>query len=153
MSSLLSVVTMAPILMGLPATSGQHAVILLPPLTPRHSGGVVGLSTVLQQQPASQMPLQAYASYAMGPPQVGFPFQSWSSQHFVFLYVWVSNLVYAFCFQVPCWMLYSPVGLNHWVCTIATLWSLPMAGIYATWQCSLAHTRYAQSGSSLHCFE
>ena len=28
-----------------------------------------------------------------------------------------------------------------------------MAGICATWQWSLAHTRYAQSGCSLHCFD
>ena len=37
-SSLLATVTMAPSLMELPATSGQHDVVLLPPLTPRHSG-------------------------------------------------------------------------------------------------------------------
>ena len=73
-SSLLSVVTMAPSLMRLPATSGQHDVVLLL-LTPRHSGGVAGLATVLQQQPPSQIPLQAYANHAMGPPQVGFSFR------------------------------------------------------------------------------
>ena len=48
MSSHLSTVTMAPCLMGLPATSGQYDVVLLPPLTPRHSGSVVSLATVLQ---------------------------------------------------------------------------------------------------------
>ena len=58
-SSLFSIVTMATSLTGLPATSGQHDVVLLPPLTPRHSGSVVGLATVLEQQPPSQMPLQA----------------------------------------------------------------------------------------------
>ena len=58
--------------MGLPATSGQHDVVLPPPLMPRHSGGIVGLAIVPQQQPPSQMPLQAYASYVMGPSQVGF---------------------------------------------------------------------------------
>ena len=41
MSSLLSVVTMAPSLMELP-TSGQHDVVLPPPLTPRHSRGFIG---------------------------------------------------------------------------------------------------------------
>ena len=66
--SLLSIFTMVPSLMGLPATSSQHGVFLLPPLTPRHSGGVVGLATVLQQQPPSQLPLHAYANYAMGCP-------------------------------------------------------------------------------------
>ena len=66
---------MAPSLMGLPTTSGQYAVVLLLLLTPRHSGGVVGLATVPQQQPLSKMPLQAYANYAMDPPQVGFSFR------------------------------------------------------------------------------
>ena len=57
LSSLLTMVTIAPSLMGLPTTSGQHDVVLPPPLIPRHSRGVVGLATVLQQQPPSQMPL------------------------------------------------------------------------------------------------
>ena len=65
-------VTIAPSLIGLPATSGQHDEVLPPPLTPRHSGVVVGLATVPQQQTPSQVPLQAYANYAMDPPQVGF---------------------------------------------------------------------------------
>ena len=56
-SSLLSMVTMAHSLIGLPATSGQHDVVLLPLLTPRHSGGVVGLTIVPQEQPPSHMPL------------------------------------------------------------------------------------------------
>ena len=43
--------------------------------TCRDSGGVVGLTTVPQQQPPSQMHLQAYANYAMGPPQVDFSFR------------------------------------------------------------------------------
>ena len=57
--SLLTTVTIGPSLMGDPAMSGQHDMVLLPPLTLRDSGGVVGLTTVPQQQP--QMPLQAYA--------------------------------------------------------------------------------------------
>ena len=75
MSSLLSMITMPPSLMGLPVTSDQHDVVLLPPLTPRHSGVIVGLATVPQQQPLSHMPLLAYANYAMGPPQAGFYFR------------------------------------------------------------------------------
>ena len=106
MSSLLSVVTMAPSLMGLPATSHQHDVVLPLPLIPRHSGSIVGLATVLQQQPPSQMPLQAYANYAMGPLQVAFSFLP----PFVYFICLVSVLVYAFCFQVPCWMSYLPMG-------------------------------------------
>ena len=43
-------------------------------------------------------------------------------------------------------------GSTIGVCTIAALWSLHVAGICATLQCSLAHTRYAQSGCFLHCF-
>ena len=74
-SSDLSTITMAPSLMGLPVTSGQHDVVLPPPLTLRHSGGVVGLATVQQQQTSSQMPLQAYANYAMGPPELCFTFR------------------------------------------------------------------------------
>ena len=72
MSSLLSAITMAPSLMGLPVTSGHE--VLPPPLTLRNSGGIVGLATVLQLQPQSQIPVQAYANYAMGPLQVGFSF-------------------------------------------------------------------------------
>ena len=55
--SLLSMVTMAPSLKGLPVTSGQHDVVLPPLLTPRHSRHFVGLATVPQEQPPSQMPL------------------------------------------------------------------------------------------------
>ena len=43
----------------------------------------------------------------MGPLEVGFSF-SWASHQC--LYVLVSVIVYAFCFQVPCWMPYSPMG-------------------------------------------
>ena len=66
--SSLSLVTVAPSLMGLPTMLGQHDVVLLPPLTPRCSGGVLGHASVPQQQPPSLMPLQAYANYAMGSP-------------------------------------------------------------------------------------
>ena len=105
-SSLLTTITMDPCLMGLPAVSGQHDVVLPPLLIPRDSGGVVGLATVLQQQPQSQMPLQAYAKYAMGPPQiVSFRVEPCT----MFLYVLVSDLVYAFYFQVSCCMPCSPM--------------------------------------------
>ena len=43
MSSLLSTVTMAPYMMGLPVTSGQHDVVLPLPLTPRNSGVLLAL--------------------------------------------------------------------------------------------------------------
>ena len=61
--------------MGLPATSGQHDVILLPSLTPRHCGSVVDLASMPQQQLSFQIPLQAYTNYAMGPSQAGFSFR------------------------------------------------------------------------------
>ena len=99
-SSLLSAVTMAPSLMVLPATSAQHDV-LPPPLTLRNSGSVVGPATVPQQQPASEMLLQAYANYATGPPQVGISFRVELSTILFFICL-VYVLVYAFSFQVPC---------------------------------------------------
>ena len=42
-------------------------VVLPPPLIPWDTRGVIGLATVLQQLPQSQMPFQAYVDYAMGP--------------------------------------------------------------------------------------
>ena len=73
--SSLSLVTMAASLMGLYTMLGQHDVIQLPPLTPRCSGDVLGHGSVPQQQSPSLMPLQAYANYAIGSPQVGFFFR------------------------------------------------------------------------------
>ena len=81
-SSVLTAVTVAPSIMGLPAMLGQHDVALPPPLTLKESGGVVGLATVPQQQPQCQMPLQAYVNYAKGPPQVGFSFRIEPPHHF-----------------------------------------------------------------------
>ena len=64
--SSLSSVTVAPSLIGLPTMLGQHDVVLLPPQTPRCSGGVLDLASVPQQQPPSSLPLQAYTNYVMG---------------------------------------------------------------------------------------
>ena len=61
--------------MGLPTMLGQHNVVMLPPLTPRGSGGVLGHASVPQLQPPSLIPLQACANYAMGSPQVDFFFR------------------------------------------------------------------------------
>ena len=58
--SSVSLVTMTPSLMGLPATLVQHEIVLPPPLIPRGTGGVIGLASVPQQQPPSSMPLLAY---------------------------------------------------------------------------------------------
>ena len=62
---------------GLDAASGRYDVVLPPPLILRDTiRGVVGLATVPQQQPQSQMPSQTYANYAMVTHQVSFLVQS-----------------------------------------------------------------------------
>ena len=60
------------------AASDQHYVVLPPQLILRNTvRNSVGLTTLLQwEQPQSQMNSQAYAKYAMGPPQVNFLLQS-----------------------------------------------------------------------------
>ena len=73
--SSVSSVTVAPSLMGLPATLGQCEVVQPPPLMLRGSGSVIGPASVPQQQLQSSMPLQAYANYAMGFPRVVFFFR------------------------------------------------------------------------------
>ena len=83
--SSLSLVTMATSLMGLPATMGQLEMVLL---TPRHTGCVVGLATVPQQQPPLPLPLQAYANYTMGPQQVGFFFRVEPPTVLYIIFVW-----------------------------------------------------------------
>ena len=55
-SSFLMTVTMTPTLMGLPTTSGQYDVVVLPLLMLRDRRGV-GLTTLPHQQPQSQLPL------------------------------------------------------------------------------------------------
>ena len=106
--SSLSSVTMAPSMLGLTATLGEHDLVLLPPPT-LSPGGVIGLASVPQQQPPSLVPLQAYANYAMGSPQVGFFFRV-EPPTILYIISLVSVLVSAVYFQVPCWMPYSPMG-------------------------------------------
>ena len=69
-------VTMAPTSLGQTAALYQHDVLPSPLILRDTIRGLVGLATVLQQHPQSQMPSQAYANYAMGPPKVSFLFQS-----------------------------------------------------------------------------
>ena len=79
-----------------------------------------------------------------------FLFQSLASHFFVYYMFGVCSGV---CFPLPGAMLdaiFTPGGSTIEFCTIVTLWSLPEAGIYATWWWSSAHIRYAQSGCSLH---
>ena len=83
--------------------------VLPPSLTLRHPGCVICLASVPQLQPPSLMPLQGYANYAMGSPQVGF-FYRVEPPTILYIICLVSALVSAFYFQVPCWMPYSPMG-------------------------------------------
>ena len=55
---------------------GSPCMVLLLPLTPRCAGGVLGLVSMPQQQSPSTLPLQAYASYALGFSTGRFLFQS-----------------------------------------------------------------------------
>ena len=112
--------------MGLPTTLDQHDVILLRPLTPRHFGGVVALATMPQQHPPSQMPLQAYAIYAMGPPQVGFSFRV---EPPTILYFYMFGVCSGVCFLLSDAMLDAVFiygGSNIGVCTIATPGAYPL---------------------------
>ena len=110
--SSVSSVTMAPSLMGLPATLGQCEVVQPPALMLRGSGGVVGLASVPQQQPPSSMPLPVYANYAMGSPQVGFFFRV-ELPTVLYIIVWCSFwcLLSTFRCQVGCCI--HLWGLNH----------------------------------------
>ena len=127
-------------------------------LTPRHSGGVVGLTTVQQQQPPSQMPLQAYANYAMGSPQADFSFRVQPPtlpSFYIFICLVVCSGV---CFLLSGAMLDAIFtthgGSTHW-------------GLYHCNPLELTHVRHicnlvmvSQStpgmhrvAASLHCFE
>ena len=79
--------------MGLPATLGQHDVVLPPSLSLRNTRGLVGLTTVLQQQPQSHMPPHVFANYAMGTLQVSFFFRVELPTHLL-IYVCVCYGVY-----------------------------------------------------------
>ena len=152
-SSFLAVVTMAPFLMGLLATSGQHDLVLPPLLTPRHSWSVVGLATVPQQQPPFQMPLQAYTNYAMGHPQVSFSFRVESPTILYFICVGVCSGV-CFLLQLTCWILYSPMGAQLFgFAPFQPFGAYPWEVYMQPRDGSLAHNMSAQSGCSLHCFE
>ena len=95
--SLVSSVTMAPSPMGFPVTLDQCEVVQPPPLMLRGSGGVIGSASVPQQHPPSVMSFLAYASYAMGSPQVGFFFRV-EPPTVLYIICLVSVLVSAFYF-------------------------------------------------------
>ena len=119
--SSLATVTMAPSLMGLPTTFGQHDVVLLLPLTPRGSGGVLCYASVPQQQPPSLVPLQACANYAVGSPQVGFFFRV-EPPPLCILYVWCLFWCLFSTFRCHTGCYIHPWGLNHWGLHHCNLW-------------------------------
>ena len=126
--SSMSSMTVAPSLIGFPVSLDQHGMVLPPPLMLRGPGGVLGSVSVPQQQTPSSMPPLAYANYAMGSPQVGFFFRV-EPPIICILYM------FGVCFLLLGAKLdavFTYGGSTFGVCTLVTLWSLPMAGICAT---------------------
>ena len=147
--SSVSSVTVAPFLTGFPVSLDQHGMVLPPPLMLRGSGGVLGSVSVPQQQPPSSMPPLAYANYVMGSPQVGFFFRV---QPPIICILYMFGVHSGVCFLLlgaELDAIFTYEGSAIRVCTFVTLWSLPMAGICATWWWSMVHTWFASSGSSL----
>ena len=131
--SSVSSVTVAPSLTGFLVSLDQYGVVPIPLLMLRGSGGVLGSISVPQQQPQSSMPPLAYANYAMGSPQVGFFFRVEPS---IICILYMFGVHSGVCFLLLGAKLdaaFTYGGLTVRVCTLATLWSLPMAGICATW--------------------
>ena len=62
-----------------------------------------------QQQPLSSMPLEVYANYPMGSPQVGFFFRV-EPPNILYIISLVPVLVSTFYIQVPYGMPYLPLG-------------------------------------------
>ena len=141
--SSVSSVTVAPSLTGLPATLGQHEVVLPSPMMPRGSGGIIGSASVPQQATSIFDASSGLCQLCYGFSTGRFLFQSWASHHVVH---------YMFGFHSGVCFLLSGAKLDAIftygcstirVFTIATLWGLPMAGICATWWWSLVHAWYA----------
>ena len=129
--SSMSSVTVTPSLTGFPVSLDQHGMVPPQPLMPRGSGGVLGSVSVPQQQTPSSVPPLTYANYAMGSPQVGFFFRVEPPIILYLIYVWCP-----FCFLLlvaELDVVFTYGASTFRVCTLATLWSLPMAGICATW--------------------
>ena len=129
LSSVLSV-SVAPSLTGFPVS---HGVVPPPPLMPRSSGGVFGSVSMPQQQIPSSMPPLAYANYAMGSPQVGFFFSELSLPPSVSYICWCLFWCLLFILGAKLDAVFTYRGSTVRVCILATLWSVPMAGICATW--------------------
>ena len=78
------------------------------------------------------MPFLAYVNYAMGSPQVGFFFRV---EPPTILYLYMFGVHSGVCLNLGAELdaIFTYWGSTVRVCTLATLWSLPMAGICATW--------------------
>ena len=131
--SSMSSVTVAPSLTGFLVSLDQHDMVPSPPLMLRGSGGVLGSLSVPQQQPPSSMPPLAYANYAMGSPQVGFFFRVEPPTIYILYMFGVHSGVCFLLLGAKLDAIFTHGGSTVRVCTLATLWSLPMAGICATW--------------------
>ena len=155
-SSLISMtVTVAPTSVGLVA-SGQHDVVLPPQLYLRDTVRVL-LPSYCTAAAIALVPgaFSGTCQLCLGSLSGKFSlWQSWASHQFIMLHVAACYGVYfllsgshvaAMLFTRWC----STVG----VCNTATIWSIPFAGICASWWWSVAHTRSALSGCFFHCFE
>ena len=128
--SSVSSVSVAPSLTGFPVS---HGVVPPQPLMPRSSGGGLGSISVSQQQIPSSMPPLAYANYAMGSPQVGFFFRVEPPTVLYLIYVWCLFWCLLFILGAELDIVFTYGGSTIRVCILATLWSVPMVGICATW--------------------
>ena len=148
-SSGLSSVSSVTSLTEFPVSLDQHGMVPPPPLMLRGSGGVLGSVSVPQHQPPSSMSSLAYANYAMGSPHVGFFFRV---EPPIICILYMFGVCSGVCFLLlgaELDAVFTYGGSTIMVCTLATLWSLPMAGICATWWWSMVHTWFALSGCSL----
>ena len=131
--SSMSSVTVTPSLTGFPVSLDQHGMVPPPPLIQRGSGGVLVSVSVPQQQTPSSIPPLAYANYAMGSPQVGFFFRVEPPIICILYMFGVHSGVCFLLLGAKLDAIFTYEGSTIRVCTFATLWSLPMTGICATW--------------------
>ena len=108
----------------------QQDMLLL--LMQRDTRAVVGFTTVLKQVPQSQLPFLPYATHAMSPPQLGFPFRV-KPPPSLSLYISVCYGVCLFFSGSKVGAIFTYQGSNVGVCTTAALWSIPLAGICSSW--------------------
>ena len=131
--SSLSLVTMAPSLMRLPTTMSQCDVVLLPPLTPKvpwrcYWSCLCAIAATSIFNTSSGL-CQLCHEFSTGT----FHFQSWASNCYVY-YMFVACFVVCFLLSGAILdAIFTPGASTIGVCTISTLWSLPVSGICATW--------------------